>query len=55
MDAGRDEMRTEWTDGSVSMEGTFNNIIIDKAQLNNWRNNGPHDSHISNMKVIDAS
>lgn len=48
-------LRTAWSDGSVSMEGTFVNIVIDTVGANGWRFNGPHDSFISSFMVIDAS
>lgn len=50
-----DGMNTAWSDGSVSMEGTFQNIVIDTVGYHGWRFNGPHDSHVSNMMIIDAS
>lgn len=50
-----DGMRTQWGDGSVSMEGTFRDIVIDGVGYHGWRFNGPHDSFVENLMVIDAS
>lgn len=48
-------LRTGWSDGSVSMEGTIENVLIDNVGWHGWSFSGPHDSHVSNLLVIDAS
>lgn len=50
-----DGLSTAWSDGSVSMEGTFQNIVIDTVGYHGWRFNGPHDTHADSVMVIDAS
>lgn len=50
-----DGLRTGWGDGSVSMEGTFRDIVIDTVGYHGWRFQGPHDSYAENIMVIDAS
>lgn len=53
--ARHDGLRTGWSDGSVSMEGTFQNVVIDTVGWHGWRFNGPHDTFAENIMVIDAS
>ncbi|WPM80993.1 glycosyl hydrolase family 28-related protein [Brucella pseudintermedia] len=48
-------MLTEWTDGAVSMEGTFRDIVIFSVGQHGWSFSGPHDSYIENVMIIDAS
>jgi hypothetical protein len=48
-------IRTEWTDGSVAMEGTFNDISIDTVGAHGFLFNGPHDSHFNHVVIVDAS
>ena len=48
-------LRTAWSDGSVSMEGTFRDVVIDTVGYHGWRFDGPHDSFAENIMVIDAS
>ena len=48
-------IRTEWTDGNVSMEGNFIDIKIDTVGLHGWSFAGPHDSDVRSITVVDAS
>lgn len=48
-------IHTEWTDGNISMEGTFNDILIKNVGEHGWNFCGPHDSYFSNVIIIDAS
>lgn len=47
-------MKTEWTDGAVSMEGHFRDIVIDTVGENGWHFAGPHDSNVEDVIIIDA-
>lgn len=48
-------IHTEWTDGAVAMEPTFRNIKIDTCGGHGWLFNGPHDAHVENITILDAS
>lgn len=53
-------MRTEYVDEAIgnstgSMEGTFENIVIDTTGKHGWWHNGPHDSNVNGLIVVDAS
>lgn len=41
--------------GKFSMEGRYENIVIDTTGKHGWHYNGPHDSNVSGLIVIDAS
>ena len=47
-------MWTAFWDGNLPMEGTFENILIDTCGENGWLYSGPHDGHVSNVRVVDA-
>ena len=48
-------LRTEWTDGAVSMEGHFRDIVIDTTGSHGWQFYGPHDANVADVIIIDAS
>ena len=51
-------MRTEWYqygEAVFGMEGLFRHIVIDTVGQHGWLNNGPHDSHIEDVIIIDPS
>lgn len=50
-----DGMYTKWNTGWMPMEGTFTNISIDNVGYHGWRFDGPHDSQVTNMIIVDAS
>lgn len=53
-------MRTEYIDSAAggtdvwTMEGHIDNVRIDTVGKHGWMNNGPHDSVIKDMIVVDA-
>lgn len=53
-------MRTEYTDSAAggndtfTMEGFLENIRIDTVGQHGWWNNGPHDTIVINMDIVDA-
>lgn len=50
-----DGMHTAWNTGWMPMEGTFSNISIDNVGYHGWRFDGPHDSQVENLVIVDAS
>lgn len=47
-------MHTAFYDGNLPMEGTFTNILIDTVGEHGWLNSGPHDMHVSNVRIVSA-
>ncbi len=43
------------TDRLYSILGHFDHITIDKSKTSGWVNNGPNDSFISHVEIVDAS
>lgn len=57
INCGKNGLRTEWADSgnaSGGMEGTFENISIDKSGEDGWRFAGPHDSVCNNVIIISS-